>query len=155
MREGRRVTFDNLPDPRGSARDATRDYRKPLYKMLHSFNVLAFVGPKKYTPRNRNTSGWFGVLDLPTAKDAQTVCNMFDKTMLDGQTIRVSVFRIPMKHLGVSWDGGRPAGHGRPRDLGSAVGTGTKASVQTGCCSYLKCHLGSILSSNNRYLPLF
>jgi hypothetical protein len=92
MREGRRIGLDNLPG--SEITGVNMGIRKSMCEMLHSFNVLAFEAPKKYNPRHTNMSGWFGVLDLPNAKDAQTVCNMFDKTMLDGQTIRVSVSRI-------------------------------------------------------------
>jgi hypothetical protein len=110
--------IDNLADP-------SPETNSQLNERLHSSNILAYKKPRTYKPPpNSIMSGWFVAIGLPMAEDAQRVCDLYNRTMLNGNRLHVYISRIAMEHLGgVSADRGRLAGHGLPRDLGSAVRT--------------------------------
>jgi hypothetical protein len=119
MREGRRIVLDNFP-----SESSPTELNHELYGFLHAFNIVALREFKFYPLRNSNMSGRLTVADLPTAEEAQRVCDTCHGVTIRGHKISIRISKPPMKYLGGrSWDQGLPGGHNRPRDMGSAVST--------------------------------
>lgn len=116
MREGRRVTIENVPDPHAIRLGVL----STIYQRLHSFNVYGLAFPHHQTPKPW-LSRYLAILDFETADEAQRACDLYDNTKRKDRLIRVNISQPPMKHPGVS--SGRPGGHFAARDLGSAKGT--------------------------------
>lgn len=95
MREGRRVTIENVPDPlvKGAG------VMIKVYQMFRHFNVLAVRFAKHRAPK-AHLSGWLATLDFETRSEAQQAIGRFNVSLLSGRRITLGVSRPPMKHLG-------------------------------------------------------
>jgi hypothetical protein len=120
MREGRRVTIENMP----SQTNQSFSNVKALRKMLFSFNIYAVRAAQHVNPRVSHLSGWMAQLDFETAMDAQKACDIYNRSMIGNNRLYFGITRPSIKSLGgVSWETGRPGEHFSARDLGSAKGT--------------------------------
>jgi hypothetical protein len=85
-----------------------------------------------YKPKDKSFSGWLLPITFETSEEAQMVCQLFDRHIIEGREVRVGLSKPPMEQLGPSWDSGKPRIHYTARDQGSAVGTNPeKVSVIT------------------------
>jgi TPR repeat protein len=120
MREGRRVTIENLPSQKKQGFYNV----EALHKMLFSFNIYAVRAAQHVNARVSHLSGWMAQVDFETAIDAQKACDIYNRSMIGDNRLYFGITRPSIKSLGgVSWETGRPGEHFSARDLGSAKGT--------------------------------
>jgi hypothetical protein len=124
LREGRRVTLDNIPGDSAP--------RRRLYEIFHGLNILGINRAVKYVPIAKWMSGWVSHVDSETREEAEDalLCN---GSVVVGHKIIVAPTKIPLKYT-ISWGQSRPSGHNRTdKDRGSAVGTNFEEMQELQC----------------------